>query len=302
MPRPNRCDYPGALHHVINRGLGHRALFFGERDVRAFQALLAIQARWRRIEILVFSFLATHFHLLVRSLDGCLAGTMQWVGSMYGRYFNRTRARDGHVYRGRYLSRLVEDVVYLTNVITYIDFNAVKARMSPTPETHGLGSAAAYLGGRVPPWQATHTALSLAARLAPGSPGGVVDYRAIWRHAGVEEGTNLAELAVQAPSLPLAPIGALVQSGPPGVQDWCYGPSPEDGSAARCLFCLQARRAGSGVARSAFTSLPAPARQRLPTHAPEVGLRRASRVRRASGRSSLALRTEPGLPSAVSVC
>jgi len=36
MPRQARIDYPGALHHVIGRGIERRAIFQEEADKEAF--------------------------------------------------------------------------------------------------------------------------------------------------------------------------------------------------------------------------------------------------------------------------
>lgn len=66
VPR-RRLDAPGLLHHVMNRMSAHKTVFETRRDVRYFLALLALEVRAGRTEILAFSVLTTHVHLLLHS-------------------------------------------------------------------------------------------------------------------------------------------------------------------------------------------------------------------------------------------
>lgn len=72
-------DEPGSWHHVMNRGVARRTVFEHAADVRRFQMLLALEVRVRRIEVHAFAFLATHFHLLLRSVHGELSGCMRRI-------------------------------------------------------------------------------------------------------------------------------------------------------------------------------------------------------------------------------
>ncbi|MCC7139029.1 MAG: transposase, partial [Planctomycetes bacterium] len=79
----------------MNRGIARRAVFETRADVRAFLCLLAVAVRRRKIEVIAFCFMTTHFHLVLRSLDGHLSETLRWVLNVYVRWFNRRRRRDG---------------------------------------------------------------------------------------------------------------------------------------------------------------------------------------------------------------
>lgn len=155
MSRPRRFDAPGLLHHVMNRGIARRTTFETRRDVRYFLALLALEVRARRIEVLAFVILTTHFHLLLRSRTGELACVMQRVTNRYVRYFNRTRKRDGPLFRGRYRAKPVESARYLYVLVRYIDQNAPHARLVSSADRYPWGSAALYASERRPRWLAT---------------------------------------------------------------------------------------------------------------------------------------------------
>lgn len=152
MPRRLRQDYPGAWHHVFNRGVAKRTLFESDRDVRKFQSLLARRVRAGEIEIHAFAFLHTHFHLLLRSPQGRLSQAMQRVQDMYARWFNMGRRRDGPLFRGRYGNRVIESDVYWTTVVAYIHANPVSAGIVGRAEEYLQSSARHHAAGAGPPW------------------------------------------------------------------------------------------------------------------------------------------------------
>ena len=152
MPRRPRIDFPGAWHHVTNRGISKRPIFERAEDVRYFQSRMARAVRRGELEVHAFSHVTTHFHLLVRSLIGRLDRAMKRIQGEYSRYFNRRRRRDGTLYRGRYFSSLVDSTAYMDNVVRYIDGNAVEAGLVPKPGWHPNSSAYWYRRDEGPPW------------------------------------------------------------------------------------------------------------------------------------------------------
>ena len=152
MPRKHRVDYPGALHHITNRGIAKRPIFERVEDVRFFESRLAYAVRRGEIRPRSFSLLTTHFHLFAMSVDGHLARAMQRIQGEYSRYFNRRRRRDGSLYRGRYFSSLVKSQAYADNLVRYIDGNAVLAGLVADPAWHRACSAYWYAKQEGPPW------------------------------------------------------------------------------------------------------------------------------------------------------
>ncbi len=152
MPRPPRIDYPGAWHHVYNRGVARRTILESDVDARMFLALLARQVRGGLVEVHAFALMQTHYHLLLRSPLGRLPRAMARLQDGYSHWFNRTRGRDGPLFRGRYGSRVVESDAHWFAVVPYIHDNPVAAGMVPRAEDHPYSSAGAYLRGAGPPW------------------------------------------------------------------------------------------------------------------------------------------------------
>ncbi len=154
MPRTTRVDFPGAWHHVVNRGLAKRTVFENRADMRRFLAGLARAVRRGEIELHSYCLMTTHFHLLVSSPRGLLSTAMRRVEQSYVRRFNRQRRRDGSLFRGRFFSRPVHSDADRRIVVRYIDHNPVAARVVDVPTEYEFGSASRFASDSVPPWLA----------------------------------------------------------------------------------------------------------------------------------------------------
>jgi REP element-mobilizing transposase RayT len=152
MPRSLRHDYPGARQHVFNQGIGHRAIFENAQDVGFFLFLVGRAVQEGLLEVHAYCVMTTHFHLLVTSPQGRLDEAMQHIQDVYARWFNRTRRRNGGVFRDRYRSKVIEDTKYWEAVLWYIDRNAVEAGLVAKSYDYPYGSAAHYRGGGGPSW------------------------------------------------------------------------------------------------------------------------------------------------------
>jgi len=155
MARRSRNDAPDTWHHVMNRGLARRTIFECEFDFRMFLSLLATQVRLGRLEVHAFCLLPTHFHLLLRSVTGELSRALRAIQNGYSRWFNRSRHRDGPLFKGRFLSRDIDDLQYRRNVVTYIHDNAVAAGLAANTTDYEWSSAYHLANFRQPPWLET---------------------------------------------------------------------------------------------------------------------------------------------------
>jgi REP element-mobilizing transposase RayT len=139
----------------MNRGVARRTLFESDRDVRKFRSYVAREVRKGRIELHAESLMSNHFHLLVRSLTGELSEVMRSIQNRYARWFNRSRRRDGPLFRNRFLSNRVDTLSYRRNVVRYIHDNAVAAGMVSDPMEYRWSSAYLLTLKKRPRWLAT---------------------------------------------------------------------------------------------------------------------------------------------------
>ena len=161
MARPLRITYPGAVYHVMNRGVARQAVFSDAADYERFLQLLGdSHARWG-VEILAYCLMGNHYHLCLRTPEGNLARVMRHVNGVYTQRANQGQGRDGPLFRGRYKALVVEVDPYLAAVIRYIHLNPVQAKLVKTPEAYRWSSHAAYLKAKAaPPWLSVRTVLA----------------------------------------------------------------------------------------------------------------------------------------------
>jgi hypothetical protein len=152
MARIPRQDSIGSLHHVMNRAVGRRTLFEGGADIQEFLNCMIRSVDRGEIRVHAFSFLTTHFHLLVESVVGRIGDAFRCIESEYVRHFNRRRDRDGPLVRGRFFSKLIKHSAYWARVIRYIDDNAVDAGLVVSAMDYPYGSAACYAQLSGPDW------------------------------------------------------------------------------------------------------------------------------------------------------
>ena len=123
MPRKARLDAPGALHHVMTRGIEGRKIFRGKVDYEDFLSRLRVSVLECGIEIYAWALLPNHFHLLVRTRATSLSSAMRKLLTGYVVSFNRRHRRHGYLFQNRYKSLLCEDEPYLLELTRYIHVN-----------------------------------------------------------------------------------------------------------------------------------------------------------------------------------
>ncbi|MFT7616722.1 MAG: REP element-mobilizing transposase RayT [Planctomycetota bacterium] len=152
MSRIERADGPDTRHHIMNRGIARRTLFESRKDMRFFLSLIAREVRKKRIVLLGFCLMSTHYHLFVVSVSGQLDQAMHHIQLGYSRYFNRSRHRDGPLVRGRFMSKLVDSDEYSQILGPYIEYNPVQAGMVERPSDYEFCSAFYRRPGKPPRW------------------------------------------------------------------------------------------------------------------------------------------------------
>jgi putative transposase len=190
MPRPLRTDYPGATHHIYVRGVARSLVAVDEADfLRAHDLLERAVSRFDLV-CHAWCFLPNHSHLLLTSQEGNVSSAMQWLGSCIAQAFNHRHERSGHLYQGRFGSKLVEDDGYFLELARYVALNPPRAGLCAAPGDWRWSSYSATAGLHVPP-----RFLDAGAVLALlGSESAYVD----WVAAGIDE-ASLDEYGVPRP-------------------------------------------------------------------------------------------------------
>jgi putative transposase len=151
MPRGPRLDAPGALHHVMVRGIGRAAIFVSDADREDFLSRLDALCVDGAATVYAWCLMDNHLHLAIRAGGRPLATTMRRLLTGYAIGFNRRHDRVGHLFQNRYKSVVVEEDRYLLALVRYIHRNPLRAGLVATVEelaTYPWSGHAALVGGR----------------------------------------------------------------------------------------------------------------------------------------------------------
>ena len=132
MPRQARLDVPGALHHIIVRGINRYAIFKGDQDKVRFLDRLSQNISEGHFFIYAWVLMENHIHLLFRSGTQGISAVMRKLLTWYAQYYNRRHRRTGHLFENRYKSILCDEEAYLIVLVRYIHLNPVRANIITT--------------------------------------------------------------------------------------------------------------------------------------------------------------------------
>lgn len=131
MPRKPRLDWPGAIHHVWARGIEKRDIFLDDVDRSAFVSRVRHVLADTRCRCVAWALMSNHHHLAVESGDVALSSVLRRINGPYAAGFNRRHGRVGHLFQGRFGSRLLEPGDSVRELIAYIHLNPVRSPLVP---------------------------------------------------------------------------------------------------------------------------------------------------------------------------
>jgi REP element-mobilizing transposase RayT len=129
MPRKSRIDAPGALHHIIARGIERRKIFWDDADRDNFLERLGRILEESQTACYAWALIPNHFHLLLRTGGTSISTVMRRLLTGYAVSFNIRHRRQGHLFQNRYKSILCQENRYLLELVRYIHLNPLRAKV-----------------------------------------------------------------------------------------------------------------------------------------------------------------------------
>jgi len=129
MPRKARIDAPGALHHIIFRGIEQRQIFRDDLDRDQFIDRLSEILAETDTPCYAWALMPSHVHFLLKTGLTPIATIMRRLLTGYAGYFNRRHRRHGHLFQNRYKSILCQEEPYFRELVRYIHLNPLRAKL-----------------------------------------------------------------------------------------------------------------------------------------------------------------------------
>lgn len=145
MARKKRQWYPGAIYHVMSRGNRQAAIFKEKDDYIMFLEYLKFVQEKYPFKLHAYCLMTNHFHLEIETEKDEIWKIMQKLLALYASEFNNKYKFVGHVFQGRYASKIIEDDTYFLEVSRYIHLNPVKARMVREASDYTYSSYSNYM-------------------------------------------------------------------------------------------------------------------------------------------------------------
>ncbi len=120
MPRLARLDAPGTLHHVIIRGIERRDIVEDDQDRNNWVHRLGALALDTGTQILAWSLMDNHAHILLKSRPRGLSQFMRRFLTGYAVTYNLRHRRHGHLFQNRHKSIVCDEDSYFQELVRYI--------------------------------------------------------------------------------------------------------------------------------------------------------------------------------------
>lgn len=185
MPRHGRIVLAGLSHHVYQRGHNRGGVFSSDNDYQRFLRLAQEAAAAYAVQFHGFSLMTNHYHFVVTpETKKSLSCAMRDLLGEYSSYFNRTYARSGTLWNGRFQAKPIEDERYWLTCLRYVEANPVEAGIVAAPRDYPWSSYRVHAEGAPADWLCLH---ELYLRLGKTPTERQIAYRALWESQRVAD-------------------------------------------------------------------------------------------------------------------
>ncbi|OBR89846.1 transposase IS200 like protein [Clostridium ragsdalei P11] len=148
MPRKNRLWREGSILHITVRGNRKEDIFKSQEDYCVYLRNLQHSIKFynNEFQILSYCLMTNHIHLQIETKSVHIKKLMGKINTFYAKYFNNKYDYHGHLFQGRYGSRIIDSDSYILEVSRYISLNPVRANIVDKPEDYKWSSYPMLIG------------------------------------------------------------------------------------------------------------------------------------------------------------
>lgn len=123
IPRTARVKSPAGIYHIMIRSISDTPLFKNDIDKNKYLELIRKNQNIFLFKMYSYCLMTTHAHFIIDSAGADVSKFMKAINLSYAIYFNKKYNRHGHLFQGRFKSKLITNDKYLIMLSAYIHSN-----------------------------------------------------------------------------------------------------------------------------------------------------------------------------------
>ncbi|MBZ9689579.1 transposase [Clostridium estertheticum] len=149
MARKARLKAADAIFHIMCKSISEVDLYRDSEDKEKYLSLVKKYKKLYNVKIYGYCLMDNHAHLLVDANGSDISKVMHGINFSYAMYFNKKYEREGHLFKDRFKSKIVDNDQYLKTVSLYIHNNPTDiGEFRDCPENYAFSSLGIYIGKR----------------------------------------------------------------------------------------------------------------------------------------------------------
>jgi putative transposase len=145
VPRQLRLWHPNAIYHVFSRGNRRTPIFLDSQDYISYLSILEETKIRFPFTLHAYCLMENHYHLLIETKNAPISKIMHRINFLYAMNFNRKYGKDGHVFQGRYGSKMILSPNHFLFTSRYIHLNPFFTTNPISPYEYAWSSCRAYI-------------------------------------------------------------------------------------------------------------------------------------------------------------
>jgi len=147
MTIPRRLYYDNPVYHITSRGNNRQSILKQAEDKETMLDSLAFYKCRYEFKIYAFVLMDNHFHLILETHKlHNISKVMQGILLSYSNRFRHKYNYVGHVWQGRFLSKVITSEGQIISNVQYIHNNPIRANMVDRNTDYVWSSARCYEG------------------------------------------------------------------------------------------------------------------------------------------------------------